>query len=145
MNKTIVFEVLGEVVGKQEVQFNRKLGIAYKAFKTRNYQEYINLKALSYMQSNNITPFNGPIKFTLEITLRRAKIIIKNLLKKDKKDLPAKNFYPCRKPDSSNVLKLVEDALKGACYRDDMDICESHIFKVYGDEPKLKITIEQLT
>lgn len=33
---------------------------------------------------------------------------------------------PIRKPDASNVIKVVEDALNGLCYRDDAQIVDIH-------------------
>ena len=45
------------------------------------------------------------------------------------------------KPDSSNVLKLIEDALNGIFWRDDALICQHQVTKVYSETPGIQITI----
>jgi len=51
---------------------------------------------------------------------------------------------PGTKPDLSNIVKQVEDALKGVVYRDDARITELSARKIYGVQPKLVITISQI-
>ena len=50
-----------------------------------------------------------------------------------------------KKPDGSNVLKAVEDALNGVVYRDDCQIADSRIVRRYGDRPRVVVSIGLLT
>lgn len=44
--------------------------------------------------------------------------------------------FPCTKPDLSNCVKLVEDALNGIAWGDDSQICSLRVYKRYTlDEP----------
>lgn len=55
-------------------------------------------------------------------------------------------FWHTGKPDLSNFVKLVEDALgrSGRWWRDDAQIAWSQQAKVYGPAPEIEIEIEQL-
>ncbi len=52
-------------------------------------------------------------------------------------------FHTSR-PDADNVMKAVKDALKGVCWHDDAQIVEERIGKVYGDNPKMIITVGEM-
>lgn len=48
------------------------------------------------------------------------------------------------RPDTSNLVKLVEDALSGVLYRDDAQVCDYGVtLKVYGprDETRVRVTL----
>jgi Holliday junction resolvase RusA-like endonuclease len=49
------------------------------------------------------------------------------------------------KPDASNLLKLVEDALNGICWRDDSQVCVVHADKRYGETPETVVRYGSLT
>ena len=50
---------------------------------------------------------------------------------------------PVKKPDASNICKLVEDALEGFAYADDKQIVELHVYKIKG-EPRTEVTIQDM-
>lgn len=52
-------------------------------------------------------------------------------------------IVPKVKPDFDNVCKAVCDALNGIAYRDDAQIVEAHFHKWYGEEPCVKVVIEE--
>jgi Holliday junction resolvase RusA-like endonuclease len=52
---------------------------------------------------------------------------------------------PSKRPDLSNVLKLVEDSLNGIVYRDDALIVEVRARKTYSVQPKLVITVQPVS
>lgn len=53
--------------------------------------------------------------------------------------------WPTSKPDCSNVLKAVEDAMNGIVYRDDSQIVVLSVRKVYGDHPRADVAVEALS
>lgn len=127
---TINFRVAGKPIGKQETQVNTKTHRAYKPEKTKWYYEQIQLTARNYMQKRNLKALEGPIDFRLDIIL--------------KEKLESKYIAPTIKPDSSNVLKTVEDALNKICYKDDKDIIYHEIHKWFGVKEGIIITIKRI-
>lgn len=123
----IKFKVPGKPIGKQETQFNSKTGHAYKPNKSRWYLEQVRLIAQAHMKRNNIRMIEGPVYMRLDIILNQSKNHPK--------------MSPTKKPDMSNVLKTVEDALNKVCYDDDKNIVESEIFKWFGLKEGIVITI----
>jgi Holliday junction resolvase RusA-like endonuclease len=51
---------------------------------------------------------------------------------------------PSGKPDLSNIVKQVEDALNGVVFRDDALVVMLHASKRFGMQPKLVITVSPL-
>jgi len=45
------------------------------------------------------------------------------------------------RPDASNIVKLVEDALNGIAFTDDARISDLHVYKRYGDTPGVTVTV----
>jgi Holliday junction resolvase RusA-like endonuclease len=87
-------------------------------------------------QHNNEPFFKGPLHlevfFFCEIPSSRRK----------KEQLHHKPHY--YKPDSSNLLKLVEDCANNIIFKDDAAIFSTYIQKVYSNEPKTIFTVYQL-
>lgn len=55
----------------------------------------------------------------------------------------SKNKYPIVKPDLDNMVKLVCDSLNGYAYHDDSQICELQVRKIYGEQNRIDIHIEE--
>lgn len=54
--------------------------------------------------------------------------------------------FPTTKPDLSNCVKLIEDALNELIWKDDSQICNLKVYKRYTeDEPHAQIAIRRLT
>lgn len=51
---------------------------------------------------------------------------------------------PTVKPDADNLQKGALDAMNGVVYGDDKQAVDVHIIKLYGDRPRLEITVEQI-
>lgn len=61
------------------------------------------------------------------------------------KSLPKKVVYHVKKPDVSNLIKAIEDALNGICYHDDSQIVKSVIQKEYTTErPRVFVMLKEL-
>lgn len=52
--------------------------------------------------------------------------------------------YPTTKPDCTKMVRAVEDALKGVIWRDDAQVVEQRIEKVYGEPAGCVVLIEEL-
>ena len=51
---------------------------------------------------------------------------------------------PQTKPDIDNVVKVICDALNGLAYDDDRSITQLHAVKLYGDNPRVDIAIQEV-
>jgi Holliday junction resolvase RusA-like endonuclease len=50
---------------------------------------------------------------------------------------------PIKKPDASNVLKSVEDAMNGVVYKDDCQIVNFHVSKVYSSQSGIDVCVKE--
>jgi Holliday junction resolvase RusA-like endonuclease len=50
---------------------------------------------------------------------------------------------PIKKPDASNVLKSVEDAMNGVVYKDDSQIVNIHVSKVYSSVSGVDVCVKE--
>ena len=53
------------------------------------------------------------------------------------------NISPVKKPDIDNIAKIILDALNKLAFNDDNQIIKLSIEKVYSEEEKVYIKIEQ--
>lgn len=135
----ITFEVDGDPVGKQRAR-HRRVGNfiqTYTPEKTRSYEKQIKDAA---KQAMGITePLETPISLYLYI---RAPIP-KSTTKKALQGILGGLIKPIKKPDASNVLKSVEDAMNGVVYKDDSQIVNLHVTKVYDKNPGVSICVKE--
>ena len=77
-------------------------------------------------------PVDGPLRLQLEVYVRRPA------------SYPRRITHPVRRPDLSNYLKAVEDALGGVVYWDDAQLVELMVSKTFDPAPGARIVIERL-
>lgn len=121
MSPSIKFTVFGKVRGKERARKGR-YGNWYTPQRTKDYQELVGTEALVAIVNDNLLGHNLPDK-------ERASV----------------DMWPYRKgkrhPDSDNVEKLVLDALKGICYRDDNEV-EGHCHLFQTGEDKMIVEVK---
>jgi Holliday junction resolvase RusA-like endonuclease len=84
-------------------------------------------------------PLEGAVM--LEVTLYMP--IPKSTSKKRTQELLG--AYHVKRPDRSNLMKMLEDCMTGIVYKDDSQICDGPTKKIYGDPPRTEINIIDLT
>lgn len=52
--------------------------------------------------------------------------------------------YPITKPDTTKLIRPLEDALRGVVYRDDAQIVEQFAFKRYGEPARAHVVVESI-
>jgi Holliday junction resolvase RusA-like endonuclease len=139
MSFMVTFKVDADPVGKQRARYAKRGNFVqtYTPDKTRNYESLIKEAAIEAMGSSE--PLETPVNLYLYI---RAPI---------PKSLPKKRIEAClnglekpiKKPDASNVLKSVEDAMNGVVYKDDSQIVNIHVSKVYSTVPGVDICVKE--
>jgi Holliday junction resolvase RusA-like endonuclease len=139
MTMMITFKVDADPVGKQRARYAKRGNFVqtYTPDKTRNYESLIKEAAIEAMGTSE--PLETPVTLYLYI---RAPI---------PKSLPKKRIEAClnglekpiKKPDASNVLKSVEDAMNGVVYKDDSQIVNIHVSKVYSSVSGVDVCIKE--
>jgi Holliday junction resolvase RusA-like endonuclease len=110
---------------------------AYDPKKSRDAKSYIRLAAVEALKGK--PPMEGP----LVVKITSVKPIPKAASKKKTKEMLDERIVPITKPDVSNYLKLVEDALNGVAWRDDSQIVDCASGKRYGLVPGFHICVRQ--
>ena len=132
--------VLGEPVAQGRPRFSRQGGFvkAYDPAKSRDYKQYVRLIAAQDAPE-------APVTGAVQLSLRIYRSIPKSMSKKKREAALAGKLRPTTKPDISNVLKGVEDALKGLWYADDSQIVGyGTLGKWYAERPRIEIMMQEL-
>lgn len=128
--------VPGEPVGKARPIHTRS-GITFTPKKTINYETLI--RELFAVKYPDFEPLEGPVRMSLSAWLR-----IPKTSKRKTAAMESGEIRPTKKPDMSNILKSVEDALNDLAYRDDKQIVELELVKKYSNRPRIELTVEEL-
>lgn len=67
--------------------------------------------------------------------------IPKNVSKKKRLEMESGRLRPTKKPDADNVAKVICDSLNGIAYRDDSQVAELTVRKLYGEIPRVEVWI----
>ena len=131
------FEVPGKITGKGRPRVNTTTAIAYTPTKTKDYEDLI--KQYFIMKYRGIKPLDG----RLSVTIKAYFGIPKNASKKQREEMLNNYISPVKKPDIDNIAKIILDALNKLAFNDDNQITKLNIEKVYCEEEKVSILIEQ--
>jgi Holliday junction resolvase RusA-like endonuclease len=139
MTFIITFKVEGNPVGKQRARYVKRGNFVstYTPEKTRTYESLIKDAAIKAMGSSE--PLETPVTLYLYIRLP----IPKSYSKKRTEACLNGSEHPIRKPDSSNILKSVEDGMNLVVYKDDCQIINHHITKVYSSQAGVNICVKE--
>jgi Holliday junction resolvase RusA-like endonuclease len=85
-----------------------------------------------------------PLKGPIELTMTFFMPIPKSTSSKGRKAMINRVILPVVKPDADNLAYLITNALKKIVYEDDKQICASHVYKFYGEEPKTVIKVREI-
>lgn len=132
--------IFGEPVAQGRPRFSRQGGFvkAYDPAKSRDYKSYVRLVAAQ-------TAPAGPVTGAVILSLKIYRSIPKTMPKYKRELALAGQIRPVTKPDVSNVLKGVEDALKGLWYKDDSQIVGyGEMGKWYDERPRIEIMMRVL-
>ena len=132
----IKLTIPGKPLGKQRPRVMRN-GHTYTPDKTVNYETLV--KQL-YIEKYFQKQLSGPIKATITAYM----YIPKSESKKRKKKMLANEILPCKMPDWDNIGKIITDALNGLAYEDDKQIVDARVVKVYGDQPRVEVELEEI-
>jgi len=109
----------------------------YTPEKTRTYETLIKESAKQAMGSSE--PLETPVTLYLYIRV----CVPKSCTKKRLDAIQNGSEKPIKKPDASNILKSVEDGMNGVVYKDDSQIVNIHVAKVYSSEAGVDICVKE--
>ena len=135
----------GDPRGKGSVRVGPN-GHAYKDDKT---EAYMGLCILYARRNHHGAPLSGCLAMTMDVYLRRPAHLVPKVGPRVRAPQPPAHAFPApAKPDTSNVLKAVEDSLKQAgVIVDDAKITGHGLGKWYvavGDSPRVEVTLSRM-
>ena len=108
----------------------------YTPQKTRNYEYLVKFSYLS-VTSDKI------VDNAIKITIRAFFEPPKSTSKKKYKELIGQPYI--KKPDADNIAKVILDGLNGIAYKDDNQVSELIVHKIYGTKAKTEVEITEIT
>lgn len=137
----ISFFVPGPPTAKGRTKVGRVGGFVrmFTPEKTVKYESTVAMFAGQAMGDRNL--FDGPV--SLELVLYMG-VPASWSAKKQGMALSGE-IIPTTKPDASNVLKAVEDAMNGIVYLDDKQISDLSVKKRYSSHPGVGVTVGALS
>jgi len=136
----IHFQVEGDPRGKGRPRFGRfgKFTRVYTDKQTQDYENLIKFFATEAMGSTD--PLETPVSVYLYIrhgvpqsySKKRTEACLSGLEK------------PCKKPDIDNIAKTYLDAMNGVIFKDDTQVIDLHVKKVYSAAPGVDVMVMEV-
>jgi Holliday junction resolvase RusA-like endonuclease len=139
MSFMVTFKVDATPVPKGRARYVRRGNhiSTYTPEKTRTYETLIRESAKQAMGESE--PLETPVSLYLYIRVP----IPASATKKRLQAISGGTEKPIRKPDASNILKSVEDGMNSVIYKDDSQIVNIHVTKVYSSVPGVDICVKE--
>lgn len=136
--KSITFIIPGQPKGKQrpKVTVQGSYAHAYTPKETANYENYVRVM---YQINKDRVFLEGAIK--AEITAYFP--IPKSTSKKNRALMLAGIVKYTKKVDCDNLAKIVLDSLNGIAYKDDAQVYELFVKKLYDEKPRVVVTLTE--
>ena len=131
------FEVPGKITGKGRPRVNTITCTAYTPTKTKEYEDLV--KQYFIIKYRGAKPLEGRIC----VNIKAYFAIPKNTSKIQKQAMLEGTLSPVKKPDIDNIAKIILDSLNKLAFKDDNQITKLEVEKVYGEEEKNYIIIEE--
>ncbi len=131
------FEVIGKINGKARPRLNMYTGKVYTPTNTKDYENLIREYFKIKYHRNEI------LKGRIKVTIVAYFAVPKSTSKKDRENMLLGNISPTKKPDIDNIVKIVLDALNKYVFEDDNQITKLDVEKVYAEEEKVYVAIEE--
>lgn len=131
------FEVVGDIKGKARPRVNTYTGTAYTPTPTKDYENLI--KQYFKIKYPRYVPLNGRVRIKISAIFD----VPKSTTKRDRVLIEEGKLSPTKKPDIDNIVKIVLDALNKMAFKDDNQITKLEVEKVYGQEEKIVVRVEE--
>ena len=142
MSNILNFDIPGQPIGQGRPKFSTINGhaVAYDPEKSRNYKAYVKLLATQAMKEQGFTMIDGPCCLDIMAFFE----VPKSKSKKFREAALNGLERPTKKPDLSNIVKGIEDALNGLAYKDDSSIVFLSVAKCYSEVPRVEVILREI-
>ena len=113
----------------------------YDPKKVAIFKRQLGMLARQQMLDRGLEPFDGP----LEVCMEFHRPVQASLSQKERARRLSGSHRPTVKPDLSNYIKALEDALNGIIWVDDNLIISLEAKKFYAERPHLTVEIRRPT
>ena len=138
MANSIRFTVFGEPVaqGRAKCAYISGHAVMYDPAKSRNSKQIVRAEAVQ------VKP-DKPLEGALSLTGKVYREIPKSFSNKKRAQAIEGSLRPTTKPDLSNLVKGIEDALNSIIYRDDAQLVDVDLQKFYSEQPRVEVEIRE--
>lgn len=135
----IEFRVPGRPVAWQRAGLSTRSGraIMFTKERSRAYQSVVREAAIPHLCEAYAPSPDSAWHLTIIVTVSRPKAHFK----RDGSLRPDSPSTCRKKPDLSNTIKQIEDALNGVVWQDDSQIVEHHTQKLWGESDEVYVKI----
>lgn len=133
----IIIRLAGEPKGKARPRFSRASGRAFTPAHTAKYEAALRVAAQDAMGER------APLTEALAVTVIAALPIAASWSKVKQQRARDGLIRPTKRPDVDNFAKSL-DGLNEVVFRDDAQIVELTVRKVFSDKPELRIEVTAL-
>lgn len=144
--RTISFEITGRAIPWKSPNVVSRRGMGYpvaiKPQATRDWQAYVRLAAAMAAEEAG-GPLVGAILANIVVTMAQPA----SWPAWKRRAAERGDVRPTKRPDSTNVLKAIEDAMSGPCFADDCQIVSTHISRWYaphGEAERVTVTLREI-
>lgn len=131
------FEIYEKAIGKERPRYSAKTHRVYTPTRTSTFEGKVK-NAFLAKYNTQTEPTEKPVEAIIKIQFAPPE----SLNKKKKNTLL---FTPYdKRPDCDNLAKSILDALNGLAYKDDKQITYLSIEKLYGEENKIEVDLEEI-
>ena len=136
----LYFEIPGKPAGKGRPRFAR-MGKYTKTYSDKNTVNYeIFVKECFHIAYPDHVPLTGYIKM---LVVAYFPIPVSLSKKKTEQSLSGV-ILPDKKPDADNIVKIIADSLNEIAYKDDKQIVNLSVGKLYSHRPRVSVEIIEL-
>lgn len=140
---TVIFTIPGKPQGKARARTFYNPKTKHMCSHTpENTVLYENLISTCYLQAAGNDRFGDEDCLYVEIQAYFEPI--KSVSKKKREAMLSGKILPDKKPDIDNIVKAVLDALNDVAYRDDTQVVELHVRKLYSDRSRVEVRISRM-
>ena len=135
----IIFVVPGRPQPKERPRVTRS-GYSFTPPRTKEYEALV----IEQAKKSGTLP-QSPIEETPLKMIIWCYMPIPTSWSRKKQELAIQGkLLPAKRPDIDNLGKIVMDALNGVAYKDDAQIVQLVINKIYSEEPRLDVLIDEM-
>lgn len=138
----IRFTIPGPAVpqGRPRLTTRGRYPHAYDPQESRRYKLLVGMAARSAMIEQGIAPMDGPVM----LCVQEFRAIPQSWSRKKREAALEGSIFPTTKPDMSNIVKGIEDAMNGIVWHDDSQVVITRTMKIYDETPRVEVEVKEV-